>query len=168
VSDVMKLLCLCALMFSSLPDNAASGAGTAGASAPAAASDAAPAGGDAKMAPATGTGAPVPAAGAQPAGGRPAPSPFGPETLIPLMIMGLFFYFILIRPQQKEQRRRQELLNALKKNDKVVTTAGIVATVADISTDGRVVTLKVDDSTRIKFLRSSIQGLFEEKPDNAS
>ena len=75
---------------------------------------------------------------------------------LPFIAIGLFFYFILLRPQQAEQRRRKELLNQLKKNDKVVTTGGLIGTIADISADGSRVTLKVDDNTRIKFLRSAI------------
>lgn len=76
---------------------------------------------------------------------------------LPFAVIGLFFYFILLRPQQAEQRRRKELLTSLKKNDKVVTTSGLIGTIADISSDGTRVTLKVDDNTRIKFLRSAIQ-----------
>ena len=76
---------------------------------------------------------------------------------LPFIAIGLFFYFILLRPQQAEQRRRKELLNTLKKNDKVITTGGMIGTIADISSDGTRVTLKVDDNTRIKFLRSAIQ-----------
>ena len=76
---------------------------------------------------------------------------------LPFAAIGLFFYFILLRPQQAEQRRRKELLTALKKNDKVVTTGGMIGTIADISSDGTRITLKVDDNTRIKFLRSAIQ-----------
>ena len=76
---------------------------------------------------------------------------------LPFIAIGLFFYFILLRPQQAEQRRRKELLTTLKKNDKVVTTGGMIGTIADISSDGTRVTLRVDDNTRIKFLRSAIQ-----------
>ncbi|RLT04600.1 MAG: preprotein translocase subunit YajC [Planctomycetota bacterium] len=76
---------------------------------------------------------------------------------LPFIAIGLFFYFILLRPQQAEQRRRKELLTLLKKNDKVVTTGGMIGTIADISSDGTRVTLRVDDNTRIKFLRSAIQ-----------
>lgn len=82
---------------------------------------------------------------------------------LPMIVIGLFFYFILMRPQQKEARRRKELLAGLKKNDKVVTAGGIIGTIVDISTDGTRVTLKVDDNTRIKFVRSSINGPLEEK-----
>ena len=87
---------------------------------------------------------------------------------LPILIIGFFFYIILLRPQQREQRRRQELLNTLKKNDKVVTTGGLIGTIADISTDGKIVTLRVDDSTRIKFLRSAIQGLADDKAESSA
>lgn len=76
---------------------------------------------------------------------------------MPFVAIGLFFYFILLRPQQAELRRKKELLSSLKKNDKVVTTSGMIGTIADISSDGTRVTLRVDDNTRIKFLRSAIQ-----------
>ncbi len=88
---------------------------------------------------------------------------------LPFIAIGLFFYFILLRPQQAEQRRRKELLTLLKKNDKVVTTGGMIGTIADISSDGTRVTLKVDDNTRIKFLRSAILEPLKDSPDsNAS
>ena len=54
----------------------------------------------------------------------------------------------------------------MKKNDRVVTAGGIIGSVANISVDGKEITLKVDDNTRIKFLRSSItQVLGEESKD---
>ena len=85
---------------------------------------------------------------------------------LPFIAIGLFFYFILLRPQQAEQRRRKELLSTLKKNDKVVTTGGMIGTIADISSDGTRVTLRVDDNTRIKFLRSAIQEPLKDTPES--
>ncbi len=107
---------------------------------------------------------PVPSADAAPTAGGQEAAP-GFVQFLPLMIIGVMFYFILLRPQQKEQQRRKETLNALKKHDRVVTNGGMVGSVADLSGDGRFVTLKVDDQTKIKFLRSSIHGLLEEKPE---
>jgi preprotein translocase subunit YajC len=49
------------------------------------------------------------------------------------------------------------MLSALKKNDRVVTIGGMIGTVANITPDGQEVTLKVDDNTRIRMIRSSIQ-----------
>ena len=76
---------------------------------------------------------------------------------IPLIAMLPIWYLLLIRPQQKERAKRQDLLNALKKNDRVVTTSGMIGTVAMISQDGREITLKFGDNVRIPFLRSAIE-----------
>ena len=85
-----------------------------------------------------------------------------------LITFVVMFYFIVMRPQNREQRKRAELLSALKKNDKVVTIGGIIGTIVDISGDGSRMTLKVDDGTRIKFIRSSIQGPYDEKSEAES
>lgn len=75
----------------------------------------------------------------------------------PFVAIAIIFYFLLIRPQRREQASRESMLAALKKNDRVVTIGGIIGNVANISSDGQEVTIKVDDNTRIKFIRSSIQ-----------
>lgn len=105
------------------------------------------------------------AGGAGQGGGQP---PMFPPQMM-LFMVGLFaiFYFMIMRPQQKEAKRRAAMLDALKKNDKVVSAGGIIGTIADISPDGKRVTVKVDDNTRVKFLRSSIQGLYEDSGETA-
>jgi preprotein translocase subunit YajC len=85
----------------------------------------------------------------------------------PLVLMVAFYYVLLIRPQQKERAKRQDLLNALKKNDRVVTTSGMVGTVANISQDGKEITLKFGDTTRIPFLRSAIETVLRDEPATA-
>lgn len=102
-------------------------------------------------------------------GAKAAPEAVSPIVqFAPILIIGFFFYFILLRPQQREQRRRQDFLSNLKKNCRVVTTSGMIGTVVDISSDGRFVTLRVDDTTRVRFLRSAIQGELEDKPETAA
>ena len=81
---------------------------------------------------------------------------------LPMIAIGVFFYFIMLRPQQRREKQRRELLSEIKKNDKVVTIGGIIGKVADLSSDGREVTIKVDDTTRIRLLRSSIQTIYDE------
>lgn len=85
------------------------------------------------------------------------PGPFDPTMFLPLVAMAVLFYFLLIRPQRREQANREAMLSALKKNDRVVTVGGMLGTVANISADGQEVTLKVDDNTRVRMVRSSIQ-----------
>ena len=78
-------------------------------------------------------------------------------SLLPFAFMFVIFYFLLIRPQKREREKQDQLLKALKKNDRVVTIGGIVGTIANIEPEGDLVTLKVDDNTRMVFLRSAIQ-----------
>ncbi len=124
-------------------------------------------------APATSGAVPAAAAGpadAPAAGGAAGPALVEPNPIVqfaPILIIGVFFYFILLKPQQKEQRRRRDFLKSLKKNSRVVTTGGLIGTVVDLSSDERFVTLRVDDTTRVRFLRSAIQGELEEKTDSA-
>lgn len=83
----------------------------------------------------------------------------------PLILIAVVFYFLLLKPQRREQAARDAMLAALKKNDKVQTVGGILGTVANISDDGTEVTLKVDDNTRIKFTRGSIQRVVTAEKD---
>jgi len=88
-------------------------------------------------------------------------------TLVPFIALIPFYYWMVIRPQQKERAKRQELLNSLKKNDRVVTTSGMIGTVANVSQDGKEITLKFGDATRIPFLRSAIEVVLKDTPEAA-
>jgi len=84
--------------------------------------------------------------------------PPGLSSMLPMfLIMGLIFYFLLIRPQGREKKKRAQMIDALKKNDRVLTIGGIVGTITAVRDDE--ITLKVDESsnTKITFSRSSIQ-----------
>ena len=83
-----------------------------------------------------------------------------------LPVLILVFWFLVFRPERQKQKKRQEMLNAIEKNDKVVTIGGIHGIVKSIS-DAEV-TLLVDEKTGVtmKFLRSAIHGKAsdDEKP----
>lgn len=98
---------------------------------------------------------------------KPAGDPITP-LIIPMVVIAFLWYFLLFRPQKRDKAQREETLKALKKNDRVVTIGGIIGSIANISKDGKDVTLKVDDNTRIKILRSSIQGLYGDDGENDS
>lgn len=74
--------------------------------------------------------------------------------LIVLVVMIAVFYFLLIRPQQKRAKERNTMISALKKGDHVVTIGGMHGTISDM--DDETVTLRVSETTRIKFERSAI------------
>lgn len=66
--------------------------------------------------------------------------------MAPFIIIAATFVFMVWLPNSRDQRRRQEALTQLKKNDRVYTSSGIIGTVANISGDGKEVTLKIDDN----------------------
>ena len=86
--------------------------------------------------------------------------------LAPFLVILAFFYILIIRPQRRDQAKRKDLLKALKKNDRVVTIGGIIGIIANVTSDEKEVTLKVDDNTRIKLLRSSIQSVLSDDDDD--
>ena len=74
--------------------------------------------------------------------------------LVPLILMFGIFYFLIIRPQQKKQKTHKKFLTELKKGEMVITNAGIVGTVKNLSE--KLVTLEVDTDVCIKLLRTQI------------
>ena len=94
-------------------------------------------------------------------------SALGP-LLPPLILIGVVWYFLLFRPQQRDKRKRDELLKTLKKNDRVVTIGGMIGTVANVTPDGKEVSIKVDDNTRIRMLRTSIQSVVTDEDEGGS
>jgi preprotein translocase subunit YajC len=97
-----------------------------------------------------------------------APLPGGEFMMIVPFVIILVFYFVFVqRHQRKEQESHKSMLAALKKNDKVQTIGGIIGSVANVSPDGQEVTLKVDDNTRIKFIRSAIQKVVAQEGEAA-
>ncbi|MFM7184190.1 MAG: preprotein translocase subunit YajC [Planctomycetota bacterium] len=78
-----------------------------------------------------------------------------PEALVlqylPLLAIAAAAYMLLFRPERERQRKQQELLASIRKNDRVVTAAGIYGTVAAVDRDGDRVTLKIDESSNSKL-----------------
>jgi len=94
----------------------------------------------------------------------PQAQPNAMMSLMPIAIIFIIFYFLLIRPQKKSQQEHAKMLGALSKNDEVVTSGGIHGTIVNIQND--VITLRVDDNTRIKIQKSSISRLKKSKAES--
>ena len=100
-------------------------------------------------------------AGAAQASNTASGSPMG--MVYYMLVVFAIFYFLLIRPQKKQQKEHKDMLEAVKKNDEVVTSGGIYGTVVNIQND--IVTLRVDDNTRIKVQKSAISGIKKTKKE---
>jgi len=71
-------------------------------------------------------------------------------SLLPLALVVLAAYLLLFRPEREKQQRQQAMLAALKKNDRVITAAGLYGTVANVDRESDRVTLKIDDAANVK------------------
>lgn len=73
---------------------------------------------------------------------------------MPLLLMFAVFYFLLIRPQQKRAKAQAEMLSRLKKGDVVITSGGIIGTVASV-TDTEL-QVEIADRVRVRVLRAQV------------
>ncbi len=84
--------------------------------------------------------------------------------MLPIALIVMAAYLFLFRPEREKQRRQQELLTGLKKNDRVITSAGIVGTVANVDRPNDRLTLRIDDTARITVTLSSVARVLGDKP----
>jgi preprotein translocase subunit YajC len=84
-------------------------------------------------------------------GDNPPPGGGLSAMLLPIIAIFFLFYFILLRPQKREQARRKSMLDAIKKNDHVVTAGGIYGIVVNVHREANEVTIKVDEGTNTKL-----------------
>ena len=85
------------------------------------------------------------------------PTPLWYQFLLPAVLMGLFVFLIILPAQRREKKQRETIFSALKKNDEVITSAGIIGVVVSIKDNADEVTLKIDDNNaRLRVLKSSI------------
>jgi preprotein translocase subunit YajC len=89
---------------------------------------------------------------------------------LPMIVaIGLVFYFLVFRPQQTRAKEHKKLLSELKRGDNVVTTGGIIGTVARVVSDDEV-SLEIAEGVRVRVVRSTITavtGKGTPRPDSA-
>lgn len=72
----------------------------------------------------------------------------------PLLLMVVVMYFLMIRPQMKRQKEQRAMMDALAKNDEVVTAGGLLGKVIKVS--DAYVTLEIADDTEVIVQKMSI------------
>lgn len=78
--------------------------------------------------------------------------------ILPFVLIFVVFYFFLIRPQQQKQKQLRSMLDALRRGDRVVTSGGIIGTIAKVVNDDEV-QVDIADGVRVRVLRSTITSL---------
>ena len=83
------------------------------------------------------------------------------QSMLPLLLIMVVFYFLLFRPQQQKAREHKDLVAALKKNDQVVTVAGLHGRIVDAGDTS--VTLEIAPNVIVRHDRSQIGALVSGK-----
>jgi preprotein translocase subunit YajC len=74
--------------------------------------------------------------------------------MVPLLLIFVVFYFLLIRPQQKRAKAHEAKLQAVQKNDEVVTGGGLMGKVTKVADDH--VEVEIAPNVRVKALKSML------------
>jgi preprotein translocase subunit YajC len=69
---------------------------------------------------------------------------------------------------RKQKKQREQLLAGVKRGDRVVTTSGIVGTIADLYDTEMVLRVDEASNTRIRFQRSALQNILREGKDGGA
>jgi len=77
--------------------------------------------------------------------------------VVPIVLIFGVMYFLFIRPQSKKASDHKKMLAALKRNDEVVTTGGIIGRIAELS--DKLVTLEIAPNVRVRVERSQITAI---------
>jgi preprotein translocase subunit YajC len=93
----------------------------------------------------------------------PQQSAFG--GFVPLIVIFVIFYFLLIRPQQKKAKEHTTMLNALKKDDKVITGGGIFGTVTAVK--GDVIEVKIAENVKVEVSKQAISAVITKEVPKA-
>jgi preprotein translocase subunit YajC len=83
-----------------------------------------------------------------------------------VLIIGIF-YFLLIRPQQQKQKQLRNQLAELRRGDSVITSGGIIGTVARVINDDEL-SIEIAEGVRVRVIRSTLTGITakgEPRPD---
>ena len=98
------------------------------------------------------------ALGTPPQGGTASPW----LQFVPFIFVLAIFYFIVLMPMRKRQQKVQQFLQALKVNDRVITSGGIFGTITKLGDAS--VQLQVANNVRLEVSRAAIVGYQGQEP----
>ncbi len=74
--------------------------------------------------------------------------------IFPLILIFVVFYFFLIRPQQKRAKEHEAKIQAVQKNDEVVTGGGLMGKVTKVADD--YVEVEIAPNVRVKAVKTTL------------
>lgn len=78
-------------------------------------------------------------------------------SFLPIILMFVVLYFVMIRPQMKRQKEQKSMIEALAKNNEVITAGGIIGKITKVSDN--FVTVEVSDGVEIQVQKSAVTTL---------
>ena len=85
---------------------------------------------------------------------------------LPIVLVFVVFWFLLLRPQQQAAKTLKAQLGGRKRNDRVVTSGGILATVTRVRDGMREIEVEIAPNVRVTVLRDTITGVYVPLPAN--
>jgi preprotein translocase subunit YajC len=83
--------------------------------------------------------------------------------LLPLLLLAVF-YVLLIRPQQKRRKEQQQMVSTLAVGDDVVTIGGLHGRVIGLEDTTMDLAVDADETTVMRFERSSLGRIVRDEP----
>ncbi len=84
------------------------------------------------------------------------------------VIFGAFWYFFVHLPSKRERARQAAMWAGMKKNDRVLTTSGILGVVTNVNKESNPpeVTLRIDETSnaKLRVLLSSVAQVLGDEP----
>ena len=73
---------------------------------------------------------------------------------LPLIGLVILFYFLMIRPQQRRMKQHQAMLSAVKRNDTVVLSSGMIGKVVRV--EDKEVGVEIATGVTVKVVKAMI------------
>ena len=88
-------------------------------------------------------------------------------SFLPLVLLFVVMWLFFIRPKSKEMKQMEEMRKALKKGDKVMTSAGIIGVITNMEEGSNIITVRTGSTTLIDFEKQAILRVLnaEAKPE---
>ncbi len=86
-------------------------------------------------------------------------------SFLPLILIVVVMYFLMIRPQAKKQKEHRAMLEKLEKGDRVLTSGGIIGTIAGIKENEGLLIVKIAENVKIELSKNSVAQVIKKKSE---
>lgn len=84
--------------------------------------------------------------------------------LLPLILIVVVFYFLLIRPQRRRQQQQAQMQSQVRPGQRIMTTAGMLATVVAVEDDA--IVLEIAPGVEARFVKQAVGQVLDDTDDD--